>query len=385
MTRLLPDAAVIERVLKHVDARSTDLGDTVWREPVDHYRSAGRFAHELALLRRIPTVFCPSAALPAAGDYLARTFAGVPLLAVRGDDGRVRVFHNACRHRGMMLVEGRGRARGGFVCRYHAWAYGLDGGLKRIAGGPDGFPGVDPATHGLTPVQAIEQGGLVFVTLDEPVSDGALAALPEIITPDQRLFAHETFDDEANWKLLKEFSMEGYHIKSLHHESFYPYGYDNLNVVETFGPNARITFPFRRIEKLRDLPPEQWTAAGRVTYVTQIFPNTRISILSNHYQIVTLEPLTPARTRWHVFRLTLPGAPTDDPALEQARRDASFVKDTGLQEDRAAALASQATLAGEGNTHFTFGRFEQAIVHFHRHLDAHLAKLDETGDGAWPA
>jgi phenylpropionate dioxygenase-like ring-hydroxylating dioxygenase large terminal subunit len=381
MTRQLPDETIIRRVLEHVDARTTDLGEEVWREPVENYRSVERFARELALLRAIPTVFCPSAAIPAPGDYVARTLAGAPLLAIRGDDGVARVFHNACRHRGMMLAEGHGRVRGGFVCRYHAWAYGMDGALKRIPGGGLGFPGVDPAEHGLRPVEAVERGGLLFVTPGPAVSEGALAALPEIIRPDQRVFDQSTFEDEANWKLLKEFSMEGYHIKSLHHESFYPYGYDNLNVIETFGPNSRITFPFRRIEKLREVPTDQWDATGRVTYVTQLFPNTRISILSNHFQIVTLEPLTPARTRWHVYRLTLPGAPTDEEALEQARRDASFVKDTGLLEDRAAAVSSQVSLAGDGNTHFTFGRFEAAAVHFHRHLDEHLAMMP-SGTGA---
>ena len=106
---------------------------------------------------------------------------------------------------------------------------------------------------------------------------GALAELPEIIAPEQVLFDYSTYVDDANWKLLKEFSMEGYHIKSLHNKSFYPYGYDNLNVVETFGPNSRITFPFRRIEKLRDLPRSEWRIAGKVTYVVQIFPNTRVS------------------------------------------------------------------------------------------------------------
>ena len=31
---LLNDAAVVERVLEHVDNQTSDLGDTIWREPV---------------------------------------------------------------------------------------------------------------------------------------------------------------------------------------------------------------------------------------------------------------------------------------------------------------------------------------------------------------
>jgi phenylpropionate dioxygenase-like ring-hydroxylating dioxygenase large terminal subunit len=373
---LLNDVDLIERVFEHIDAKSTDLGETVWREPVENYRGDERFQQEMDLFARLPTVFCPSAALPKPGSYVARSVGGMPLLAVRGDDGEVRTFHNACRHRGMMLAEGQGEVRGGFVCRYHAWAYGLDGHLKRMSGGNDGFPGVDPAEHGLTRVESIEKSGLLFVTPKSPaVSDGALAALPEIIAPDQIVFDYSTYVDDGNWKLLKEFSMEGYHIKSLHNESFYPYGYDNLNVVETFGPNSRITFPFRRIEKLRDVPKEDWSLRGKGTFVTQIFPNARVSILSKHYQMVILEPLGPASTRWHIYRLTSPGWGGTDEALAEAKRDSTFVKDTGLEEDRAAALSSQQSLRGDGNTHFTFGRFEKAVVHFHRGLDEHIEKL----------
>ena len=54
-------------------------------------------------------------------------------------------------------------------------------------------------------------------------------------------------------KILLETAMEGYHIKALHNKTFYPYGFDNLNIVETFGMNSRIVFPFRRIEKLREI------------------------------------------------------------------------------------------------------------------------------------
>jgi len=370
--QLLSDTALIQRVFDHVDAKTTDLGESVWREPVDNYRSQERFEQEMALFAQIPTVYCPAAALPEPGSYVARSVGGMPLLAVRGDDGKVRAFHNACRHRGMMLAEGQGQVRGGFVCRYHAWAYGLNGDLKRVGGGIEGFPGLDPAEHGLRPVTTAEAGGLIFVTPLVQVDDGALASLPPIVSPDQLVFDYSTWVDEGNWKLLKEFSMEGYHIKSLHHESFYPYGYDNLNVVETFGPNSRILFPFRRMEKLRTKPVGQWSLDGKGTLVTQVFPSTRLSVLSRHCQLVILEPLAPASTRWHIFRLTLPGWGGSDEALAEAKRDASFVKDTGLEEDRAAALSSQQWLRCEGFTHFTFGRFEMEAVHFHRELVALL-------------
>lgn len=386
MTALLNDPALVDRILAHVDGRSTDKGATVWREPAENYSSPERFAQELAVLRRVPMAFCPSAALPEPGSYIARTTVGTPLLVVRGADGIVRGFRNACRHRGMRLADGEGCTKA-FACPYHAWTYGLDGGLRHLPG-EEGFPGLDRSTHGLVAVhQVIEKGGLVFVTQDEPLSDGALPDVPDLLPPDYVLFNKLEFDDKANWKLIGETSMEGYHIKALHNQSFYPYGYDNLNVVELHGRNSRIVFPFRRIEKLRGMPREEWGAQvqGRLTDVHQLFPNTHVSFLSSHAMLIILEPVSPTETHWVVYQLApriKNGQPLD---LEVARRDANFVQDAGLTEDRAAACAIQAGLASNANTHFTFGHYEQAIGHFHRHLTEHVTKLvaEERQAAAW--
>src|SRR5882724_4605772 len=138
---LSDDPSVVQRILDHIDQETTDESETVWRELVANYRSEARFAAELALvLRRQPTPFCPSVALPDDGSYLAREAAGTPILAVRGKDGRVRAFRNACRHRGTRLAEGVGCAKV-FECRYHGWTYDLDGGLRHVPH-QNGFPGL---------------------------------------------------------------------------------------------------------------------------------------------------------------------------------------------------------------------------------------------------
>ena len=92
---LMSDTQVIERVFHHIDNNSTDLGDRVWREPLDNYRDLDRFEKELELCRRLPIAFCPSAAVPELGSYVARTSFGIPIIVVRGDDGKVRAFHNS--------------------------------------------------------------------------------------------------------------------------------------------------------------------------------------------------------------------------------------------------------------------------------------------------
>lgn len=375
---LLNDQDLIDRIFDHIDGKTTDAGGAVWREPVENYVSEERFAEEIQVLRRVPVPFCPSSAIPNAGDWIARNAALTPLLVVRGDDGKVRAFRNACRHRGMPVAEGGQGCSRAFQCRYHNWTYALDGALKHIPGGADeGFPGLDIGDHGLTPVHAVEErGGVVFITQDEPLSDGAFLELPELFTDEQQTFNNLEFVDQANWKLIGETSMEGYHIKALHNKSFFPYGFDNLNIVETYGRNSRIVFPFRRIEKLRDKPREERRLQGMVTDVYQLFPNTHVSVLTDHSILIILDPVSVNETRWVVYQLSPKPVPGREIDMEKVRRDANFVQDTGLIEDREAAKGINDHIASGANTHLTFGRFEQAIGHFHRHLTEHVAKLN---------
>ncbi len=368
---LLTDQQVIERIFRHIDEQSTELADETWREPVENYRSQKRFDRELQLLRSLPVPFCPSATIPDTGSYLARSAAGTPLIVTRDERGEVRAFRNACRHRGMQVAQGSGQARI-FVCPYHAWAYGLDGSLLHIPH-DHGFPDLDKCEHALVPVSAFERHGLVFVTQEESANRGALDGLdgiPTLLSADQKIFATEESLSPVNWKLNMEANLEGYHIKPTHRETFYPYGYDNLNVVETFGQNCRVTFPFRRIEKLRDIPVKERDISGMVTYVYQIFPNVTIAVLSNHTAVSISEPLSPAETRFHTFKLNNSGEGTELSA--KAIKDADFIADTGGKEDAAVVAGIQASLASGANTHFTYGRFEKAIVHFHKNLQSGL-------------
>jgi phenylpropionate dioxygenase-like ring-hydroxylating dioxygenase large terminal subunit len=372
-TTLLNDAGIAERVFHHIANGTTDMCDEVWREPVANYRMKERLEREIRhVLRRSPAPFCPSAALPEAGSYVARSAAGTPIVAVRGRDGAVRAFRNVCRHRGMEVVSGSGCAKV-FVCGYHGWAYGLEGKLQHVPH-EHGFPGLDKETHGLVPVAALERNGIVFVRQEggEAAADeAALGALPQLIAADQKLLWVNERDTEANWKIVLEGFIEGYHIKATHAESFYPYGFDNLNVVETFGRNSRVIYPFRRIEKLKTVPPAECNLTGYVTYVYQLFPNALLIMLSEHTSLVVLEPVAIDKTRVFTYTLSHRGAGGEE-ALAKAKRDADFVANTGLVEDRAVVCAIQRGLDSGANEVFTFGRFEPAIVHFHRTLDAAL-------------
>ncbi len=371
MTPLSDDQTVVQRILDHIDNKTTDLSDTSWREPLEHYRSEERLAAEIAqVLRRYPTPFCPSAALPETGSYLARDASGTPIVAARGNDGQVRAFRNACRHRGTQLAEGSGCEKA-FVCRYHGWTYGLDGRLRHVPH-EHGFPGLDKSSRGLVPVETIELRGVVFVTQEEPsLSAACLDEIPRLIPPTQRLFRTIEQDVPANWKILVEGFLEGYHIRPTHQETFYPVQFDNLNLVETFGRNSRVAFPYRRINKLRTVPPGERSVDGMLTFVYHLFPNVMVATFPTNITMVVLEPLATDRTRMVTYTLTDHGdlAGEGQAALKGAQ---NFLQ-AGAAEDRAVACAIQRGLASGANEFFEFGRFEGAISHFHRALHAAIA------------
>ncbi len=148
------------------------------------------------MLRSRPVPFCPSAAIPDKGSYIARQSAGTPLVVVRGKDGQVRAFINACRHRGMQVASGSGCSRA-FVCPYHAWVYDLDGKLKAIPG-QEGFPGLDPEEHGLVEVSACEKGGMVYVMQEGTISPEMLEDALDYFTSDQELFQQTELTDQMN-------------------------------------------------------------------------------------------------------------------------------------------------------------------------------------------
>ena len=367
---LLDDSQIIDRIFSHIDNKTTDLGSEVWREPVKNYVDQERFDREIKLLRSLPVPFCPSSALPNKGSYVSRIAAGTPILVTRDEENNVNAFINACRHRGMQVASGSG-CKKSFICPYHGWTYGLKGENRNIPGS-DGFPGVDPLEHGLKQVNAVEKGGIVYVCQDGEIHKKFLDEALDYFTDEQALINQSEIEDQANWKILHETLLEGYHIKTLHKDTFFPYGLDNINVVENYGQNSRVIFPFRRIEKLRDVDPGSRVIDGTITSVYSLFPNASISVLSKHSNLVILEPISPSRSRWVIYTLINKSNKKGKLSKEDAMRDAKFVGNTGQDEDREAARAIQETLNTKANDHLIFGYFEKAIVNFHTHLAKYL-------------
>ena len=121
---------------------------------------------------------CHESQLANAGDYVTVEIAGRPLVAVRHDDGSVRVLMNRCAHKGARVVSAPAGNTGRFFrCPYHAWAYNTDGSLRAIPlkSGYDGTRLAEcEASKGLVPVRHVERyRGFVFCKLSDAGPDFA--------------------------------------------------------------------------------------------------------------------------------------------------------------------------------------------------------------------
>ena len=165
--------------------------------------------------------------LPTAGSYALRDIAGANILLTRGDDGIVRTFHNACRHRGAPVVrDDCGTARV-LTCQFHSWSYDLCGELVRVPDERD-FVDLDKSERGLRAVRCEAWGGWYFVNLDadaEPLLDWLAplpSLLPELAAAPFRVIDVKKVELGCNWKILAEAFLEVYHARTIHPKTVGP-------------------------------------------------------------------------------------------------------------------------------------------------------------------
>ena len=65
--------------------------------------------------------------IPNIGDAKPYKLLGVPLIMMRGKDHKIRVFHNVCSHRGLMILDEPCTLKNVLRCPYHSWSYDFRG------------------------------------------------------------------------------------------------------------------------------------------------------------------------------------------------------------------------------------------------------------------
>ena len=121
--------------------------------------------------------------IPNPGDYFVKDLAicNTSILVVRGKDRAIRAFHNMCSHRGNQLVwDAKGTCKV-FTCKFHGWAYTLDGSLHHITD-EQNFFGLKKEELGMTPVAVDTWEGFIFINVDPEPKETLHEYLGEIGT-----------------------------------------------------------------------------------------------------------------------------------------------------------------------------------------------------------
>lgn len=252
-----------------------DFSGFQMRVPTDRYSS--REYHEQEKQRlwmRVWQVAGRADELPQAGDWKVHAIFDQSYVLVRGKDGVIRGFVNACRHRGNAFCEGKGRSAR-FTCPYHNWSYGLDGKLLAVAR-PD-FDGTLEEFVGAKEELGLHQvpvecfAGFIFINPDPDAAPLAefLGETVDLLEPYHLEEMVPVGMDvreklECNWKVVMDAFQEGYHIQGVHPE-LVPAMDESKERYSFFGDHSVATAPFgaaniaeqteeEQVEAIRSLP-----------------------------------------------------------------------------------------------------------------------------------
>jgi phenylpropionate dioxygenase-like ring-hydroxylating dioxygenase large terminal subunit len=351
------------------------------RRPVAIFTDPAYFEREQArVFKRTPLVLALSRMLPAPGSVLVQEGYGPSVLLMRGEDGVVRAFLNACQHKGAKLIETcEPQHARRVICPYHAWTYALDGSLAGVPRS-ETFVALDKRTRALASLPCREAGGLVWVWLDRAsASEASFDCIePELVGDLDALgigaahvYGRKTFDLRANWKLVNEPFLEGYHVQRLHAKSIGGLYADVPNVVHKLGPHIRqISGKMGFTPAALDEAPHE-NVHKTVTHAYQVFPSTVIVTSPYYISLMLIMPRAVDRTVVEFCMLTR-SAPDNEKAADLYARSYELILEVFGTEDFRAAEISQVGLSSGALDEVVYGGLEETIPLFYEQLESLL-------------
>jgi len=373
--------ALVEKLVRVYDeGPSQSLG--VFQNPVTAYTDQARLESEQRLLRSLPIPVAHVSQLQSPGSCLVHDALGVPILITRNREGVLRAMLNVCRHRGTRLLEDSGfcKVRKGFHCRYHGWAYDLDGTLSQIPR-EELFPSLDKSTLNLRSLPVAERFGFIWVVAT-PAADYDFDAFLDPLEPDlgplnlenHVVFRRATTTARTNWKIVMEAFLDGYHVRHLHKKTVGPYFEDHRSYSELAGPHVRAIVgrggfyeasARKAIENIRDV--------ATPTYV--IFPNTIFVAQPGFVSRATAYPTSLGEIHWE-HDLIIPEEPRTEKARAHWELNYELIQNGVFKgEDLWVCEQIQKGLSSGANERMTYGIEEAPIQWWHDELDRRIVEL----------
>src|SRR4051794_16074809 len=194
------------------------------RVPKERYVDPAFYALEADYLwPRVWQMACRLEEIQHVGDSVEYEILDQSVIVVRTSATEVRAFQNACRHRGVKLVEDCASCPSGFTCPFHGWSYGLDG-ANTFVSRPRTFDELNlrPDHIALRSVRCETWGGCAWINLDDsapPLRDSiepGASILDAWMVEDMHAEWWRAIHLPVNWKLAQEAFMEQYHVLETH-------------------------------------------------------------------------------------------------------------------------------------------------------------------------
>jgi len=368
------------------------LADEVVEIPAARYCDPQQFDRERRLVfQRVPVVVAASCEIPNAGDRVALEIAGVPVLVVRGRDGAVRAFLNACTHRGAVLAQGSGSSAR-IACPYHGWVFDDAGALVGVRCRQE-FGDLDTGSLGLRAFPVRERAGLVWAVLD-PTSnldiDGFLgdfgSMLEQFGLSTWTVLGRRSYDG-ANWKLAFDAHLDFYHLPVLHRNTFGPDVSPHAFYYH-WGPHQRLARPGKRggpvgtgpadLFAQQHLPEEAWTVEAMLIGEWILYPNVSINTFYKGGRGVLISQIIPGTSVEHsvTVQTYLMEHEPDDEQRAAAQQLFDFLGDVVNGEDLPTSFDQQRTMSTGMLPRVRFGRNEGGLQRFHQWTERILATAD---------
>lgn len=357
--------------------RDQEMLNEVVELPVDNYTDPNVLDRELeTVFQSYPMIAGHTCHVREPGDYLLSDWDRFPFVVVRGNDGVLRGFLNTCRHRGAKIVSGDEDTLKAFVCPFHNWAYDLEGCLFSV---PQeyGFPDLDYSEHNLVELPVEERDGLVWI---HP-TPGAEMDLDAYLGPFNEDLKHFDLDElvsyrktrvvkHANWKLLIQTYLEGYHVPYLHNSTFSKAFRNGVIAHTEHGPHIRLSAARANVKDALDVDEEAWEILEYASVYYSLFPHGFFIMHPDYVSLNLFYPEAPDRTIWThdmLYRASDFQGEKGDAALQKRFE---FTNDVVFdQEDFAIAEDVQTGLRPGANDTHTLGLQEGLLAIFQSNIN----------------
>ncbi len=353
--------------------------------PASWYVSQDFFELEAeTVFRRSWQYACPLDKLERPGSFVRLDLLGESYLVLADEQGRLRAFHNVCRHHAAQLLEGEGCVDK-IVCPYHGWTYALDGSL-RTAPGMGAMRNFAREDFGLPAVAVEAFGPLVFLhpgTPARPLSDELAdlrSRLEDLGLQGLRHVRRRSYPMACNWKVFVDNYLDGgYHVSHLHH------GLAGQLSMEEYRTEVFERFSIQSCPAASDAHfhgRDFRERIGRGALYAWIHPNLMLNRYGSILDVNWVVPLAVDRCLV-VFDYWFP-----ETEGEEAQRfiQASLEASDDVQQEDVAI--SESVQRGIGSRSYDQGRYaprvETAMYHFHRLLAEDLRTAPVAGEREGP-